>query len=67
MLVITAKDDPFVPFAALLRAGVEKNPLVKFMAAEEGGHCGFISRWEGAERFWAEQRVVEFVEERSKK
>jgi len=66
MLVITAKDDPFVPFAALVRAGVEKNPLVKFVAAEEGGHCGFISRWEGAERFWAEQRVVEFVDERSK-
>ena len=66
MLVITAKDDPFVPFAAILRAGVEKNPLVKFVATDEGGHCGFISRWEGAERFWAEQRVVEFVEQRSK-
>ena len=65
-LVMTAKDDPFVPYEALLRAGVEKNLSVKFVAPEHGGHCGFISKWEGAERFWAEERIVEFVEERSK-
>jgi len=65
MLVITAKDDPFVPCEALVRAGVEKNPRVKFLAPEHGGHCGFISKWQGAERFWAEERIVEFVEERS--
>ncbi|HUL34210.1 MAG TPA: alpha/beta fold hydrolase [Candidatus Eisenbacteria bacterium] len=67
MLVITAKDDPFVPYEALLRAGVEKNPCVKFVAPEHGGHCGFISKWAGAERFWAEERIVEFVEEEGSK
>ncbi len=66
MLVMTAKDDPFVPYEALVRAGVEKNARVRFVAPEGGGHCGFISKWEGAERFWAEERVVEFVEERWK-
>ena len=64
-LLISAKDDPFVPYEALLRAGVEKNPAVRFVAPDHGGHCGFISKWEGPERFWAEERVVEFVEERS--
>jgi predicted alpha/beta-fold hydrolase len=39
---------------------------VNFVTPERGGHCGFISRWVGTERFWAEARVVEFVEERSK-
>jgi uncharacterized protein len=62
MLMITAKDDPFVPYEAFLRTDVEKNARVKFVTPERGGHCGFISRWEGAERFWAEERVVEFVE-----
>jgi predicted alpha/beta-fold hydrolase len=65
MLVITAKDDPFVPYEALMRAGVDKAAAVRFVASLHGGHCGFISRWEGKERFWAEERVVEFVEERS--
>jgi predicted alpha/beta-fold hydrolase len=67
MLLITAKDDPFVPYEALVRAGVEKAAGVRFVTPEHGGHCGFISKWEGAERFWAEERVVEFVEERSKR
>jgi predicted alpha/beta-fold hydrolase len=61
-LLITAQDDPFVPYDSFLRAGVEKNPCVRFIAPEHGGHCGFISRWEGPKRFWAEQRIVEFFE-----
>ncbi len=66
MLLITAKDDPFVPYEALVRSGAGKNSSVKFVTPEHGGHCGFISRWEGTERFWAEERVVEFVAERGK-
>ncbi|HYA62445.1 MAG TPA: alpha/beta fold hydrolase [Candidatus Sulfotelmatobacter sp.] len=62
LLLITAQDDPFVPYESLLRARVEENPRVRFVAPEHGGHCGFISRFEGAERFWAEERIVEFVE-----
>ena len=65
-LMITAKDDPFVPYEAILRTDVEKNAHVRFLAPQHGGHCGFISRWEGPERFWAEERIVEFVEKRSK-
>jgi hypothetical protein len=65
MLMITAKDDPFVPYKAFLKTDVEKNARVKFVAPERGGHCGFISRCEGTERFWAEERVVEFVEKLS--
>lgn len=61
LLLITAKDDPFVPFDSFARAGVEANPMVRFVAPDHGGHCAFISKWEGNERFWAEQRIVEFV------
>jgi predicted alpha/beta-fold hydrolase len=67
MLMITAKDDPFVPYEAFLKTDVEKNARVKFVTPERGGHCGFISRWEGTERFWAEERVVEFVKQLAQK
>jgi predicted alpha/beta-fold hydrolase len=62
MLLITSKDDPFVPYESLTRARVTENPRVRFVPTAYGGHCGFISRQGGAERFWAEQRIVEFVE-----
>ena len=61
-LMITAQDDPFVPYESFLAALVEENPAIRFVAPERGGHCGFISRHGGMERFWAEARVVEFCE-----
>ena len=67
LLVITAQDDPFVPYVSFLAARVEENPSVRFVAPEHGGHCAFVSRFAGAERFWAEERIVEFVEEQGKK
>jgi len=62
MLMITAQDDPFVPYASFLKARVAENPCVDFVAPRHGGHCGFISRFEGVERFWAEERIVEWAE-----
>ena len=64
-LMITAQDDPFVPYESFLAALVTENPAIEFVATEHGGHCGFISRHGGAERFWAEARAAEFVEEMS--
>ena len=61
LLLITAQDDPFVPYESLLRARVVENPRVCFLAPAHGGHCGFLSRFAGVERFWAEARIVEFV------
>jgi len=60
LLLITAQDDPFVPIEATRGSGVERNPAIVFNAPRFGGHCGFISCESGAERFWAEQRIVEF-------
>jgi predicted alpha/beta-fold hydrolase len=65
LLLLTAQDDPFVPFVSFLAAKVEENPQVRFVAPEHGGHCGFVSRWSGTERFWAEERIVEWMEERN--
>ena len=66
MLLITAQDDPFVPYASFSRTRLRENPRIRFVAPEHGGHCAFVSKWPGAERFWAEQRIVEFCEERTR-
>jgi predicted alpha/beta-fold hydrolase len=62
MLMVTAQDDPFVPYELFVRANPGKNPAIQYVTPEHGGHCGFISNRSGAERFWAEQRIVEFCD-----
>ena len=59
-LLITAQDDPFVPFEAIRAARVDQNPWIQFVAPKHGGHCGFVSRHGGHKRFWAEEKIVEF-------
>jgi len=59
-LMLTAQDDPFVPFATFEHEAIRKNPRIRLVATEFGGHCGFISEEGGGERFWSEARVVEF-------
>ena len=63
LLMITAQDDPFVPYESFLAALVTENPAIRFLAPEHGGHCAFISSKGGGERFWAEQRIVDFCDE----
>jgi uncharacterized protein len=59
-LILTAQDDPVVPFEIFGAPEVRGNPRITVVAPERGGHCAFISRFAGWERFWAEARVVEF-------
>ncbi|HEY1423175.1 MAG TPA: alpha/beta fold hydrolase [Candidatus Acidoferrum sp.] len=60
MLLITAQDDPFVPFEATRASGAGENPTIIFETPKRGGHCGFISAEGGDKRFWAERRIAEF-------
>ena len=62
-LILTAQDDPFVAFGAFRDPGVAGNPQITVAAPSRGGHCAFISRNAGDERFWAEARVVEFCQQ----
>lgn len=63
-LIVTAQDDPFVPYASFACAAVRENPNIELVAPRYGGHGAFISQG-GAERFWAEARIVEFCREHS--
>jgi len=62
-LVVTAQDDPFVPFRSFSDPAIVKNVRVRLIAPAHGGHCAFISRYSGDARFWAEARVMEFCRE----
>ena len=59
-LILTSKDDPVVPFESFGVSEIAGNPKIRVAATEFGGHCAFISRTNGAERYWAEARVLEF-------
>ncbi len=61
-LIIHAEDDPFIPFAPLCDPAVVNNPHVLLLGTERGGHVAFISDdgKDDEDRFWAENRVVEF-------
>jgi predicted alpha/beta-fold hydrolase len=65
-LVLTAQDDPFVPYSTFRSAALRENPSIRVVAPRYGGHCGFISRESGSERFWSEARILEFCVEHSK-
>jgi predicted alpha/beta-fold hydrolase len=59
-LILTAQDDPFVPVASFDAPGIANNPHIQLVAPARGGHCAFVSREAGDERYWAEARMVEF-------
>jgi predicted alpha/beta-fold hydrolase len=60
-LIIHAQDDPFIPFASFRHSSLSENPYVILIATPRGGHVGFLADPSCApDRFWAEDRVVEF-------
>ena len=64
-LIVAAQDNPFIPFESFRHPAIVGNRSITLVTLERGGHCAFISRNGGRERFWAESRVVEFCEQHS--
>jgi len=72
-LIIAAQDDPIVPFDAF-RDPIFKSNYIKLLCPEHGGHGGFIhkeieanSSLKSRDRFWAENRVLEFCFDAARK
>jgi hypothetical protein len=65
-LIIHAEDDPFIPFAPLRDPVFAANPNILMLAPKHGGHVGFVAARTVnnhsliEDRFWAENRVLEF-------
>jgi predicted alpha/beta-fold hydrolase len=58
-LVVQAKDDPLIPFAVYDHPAFARNPHLRLLATEHGGHLGFISKTKP--RFWLDQVLVHWV------
>lgn len=61
-LIVASGDDPFVPVSSFDIPAMRENPCLSLLTTRHGGHCAFISRERGLERFWVEPRIVEFCE-----
>lgn len=61
-LIITAQDDPFIPYSSFQIPALIQNPFIQLVAPAYGGHCGFIQRprWD-EDLYWAENRIVQAV------
>jgi uncharacterized protein len=60
-LLIQAKDDPLIPFESYEDPAIRQNPHIRLVAAEHGGHLGFLSR--RAPRFWVDRVVLGWLEQ----
>ena len=58
-LVITAKDDPLVPFEVYRHPAFSSNPHIRLIATTHGGHLGFISRRKP--RFWLDTFALNWI------
>jgi hypothetical protein len=61
-LILTAQDDPFIPYRIFDIPAVRTNAMIRLEAPAHGGHCGFIARGcADGDRYWAEHRLIEFI------
>ena len=58
LLLLSAKDDPFIPAESIPKAAP---PNVSLEVHEKGGHLGFV---EQPLAFYAERRAIEFLAEK---
>ncbi|RMH34906.1 MAG: alpha/beta fold hydrolase [Nitrospirae bacterium] len=67
-LIITAQDDPFIPFETFDLAPLRFNSAIQLVAPSHGGHCGFLQRpREGEDLYWAENRIVDFLRDHARR
>ena len=52
---------PFIPFESFQHPAIVGNRCITLVAPERGGHCAFISRSGGRERFWRNRASWSFV------
>jgi uncharacterized protein len=64
-LIITAQDDPFIPYSMFTVPLIQRNSRIQVIAPRHGGHCGFL-QWprNGEDHFWAESRIIDFLQGR---
>jgi len=59
-LVISAKDDPLVPFEIYRHRAFQNNPALTLLATNHGGHLGFLARRKP--RFWLDGVALDWID-----
>ena len=62
-LVLAAADDPMIPGESVARWPLPSSGFVQREILPTGGHVGFVAPTSAPGRFWAAERVMEFLEE----
>lgn len=60
-LLLTAQDDPLVPFAVYRHPAIRENQRIQLLAPEHGGHVAFLAR--ETPRFWADEAILDWRSE----
>ena len=60
-LILAAADDPMVPLDSVARWPLPSSGIVQREITPTGGHVGFTAPTCAAGRFWAAERVIDFV------
>ena len=58
--MITAQNDPLVPFGVYRAPVFQTNPALELIAPEYGGHVAFLARRNP--RFWLDGVILEWLE-----
>jgi predicted alpha/beta-fold hydrolase len=61
-LILSAADDPMIPGESVARWPLPPSGLVRREILPTGGHVGFVAATSAPGRFWAAERVMEFLE-----
>jgi uncharacterized protein len=60
--IITAQNDPFIPYSMFALPDMKNNPSIRLIAPRHGGHCGFFQGFSnGEDPYWAENRIVDAI------
>jgi predicted alpha/beta-fold hydrolase len=62
--VVTAQDDPLVPFEIYAHKAFKQNSAITLLAPRYGGHLGFLSR--RRPRFWLDGACIDWIDARLK-
>jgi predicted alpha/beta-fold hydrolase len=63
-LIVTAQNDPFIPYQIFDDPGLRGNPRIRLLAPAHGGHCGFLQRsYTDEDPYWCENRLIDFIRE----
>lgn len=59
-LLVASQDDPLVPFDIYRHESIARNPNIRLISPEHGGHVSFLAR--RRPRFWLDDTVLEWIE-----